>query len=119
MMLVLALGGLAGPVSAGEGRTAVGIRNGFMSEFSFVLTRTKVKPGPARVQYQNTGEDPHDLNLKRKGSETVRSMGELEPGQVGNLDTKLKRDSRYVIWCSLDGHRESGMEAELRVKKRR
>ena len=58
---------LAGSASAGDKPpTTVGLRNG-ASEFSFTLSRTKVDPGPAIVQYQNTGEDPHDVKILRRG----------------------------------------------------
>jgi uncharacterized cupredoxin-like copper-binding protein len=32
---------------------------------------------------------------------------------------RLKRGSTYQLWCSLPQHRERGMEATLRVGKRR
>jgi uncharacterized cupredoxin-like copper-binding protein len=116
--LLLLAGGLAGSASAGDGPTAIGVRNG-VTERSFTLTRTKVPPGPAIIQYTNTGEDPHDLKVKRKGSDVEWSIGELEPDQVGSINERLKKDSKYILWCSLDGHRESGMEAVLRTKKRK
>ncbi len=117
-VLLLLAGGLAGSASAGGGTTAVGVRNG-ASEFSFSLSRTKVKPGPAIIQYTNTGEDPHDLQVQRKGDDKVFEVGQLEPDEVGSISKRLKESSRYLLWCSLEGHRESGMEAVLRVKKRR
>ncbi len=118
-LLVLALGGTSIPAAAGEfAITTVGVRNG-NSEFTFTLSRTTVDPGPALIQYQNTGEDPHDLKLKRRGDLRIFAVGELLPGGVGSISPRLKRDSRYELWCSLDGHREAGMEAVLRVRDKR
>lgn len=117
--ILLVAGGFAQPASAGNGPTTIGLRNG-ASEFSFALTRTRVKPGPAIIQYQNTGEDPHDVQLRRKGSDNVFSLPETLPSEVNTFpEVKLKQGSIYVLWCSLDGHRESGMEADLKVRKRR
>ena len=117
--LVLAGGGFAIPASAGDGPTTIGVRNG-ASERSFALSRTRVKPGPALIQYTNTGEDPHDVKIQRKGSETVISLPETPSGEANAFPVmKLRQDSKYILWCSLDGHRESGMEADLRVRKRR
>ena len=78
------------------------------------------RPGPAEIEYHNAGEDPHDLKIRRRGASKVSSIAELDPGEVDELQMNLKRDSRYVMWCStLDGkHRSLGMEAELRVRKR-
>ncbi|MGI9020761.1 MAG: hypothetical protein ACR2G3_08640 [Solirubrobacterales bacterium] len=106
----------SGPASAGQ-TTALGVR---ADEWSLILSRPSVSPGNAEIQYQNYGEDPHDLRIRRRGGSRVHSIAELEPAGVGELDLRLKRDSRYVMWCSvLDGkHRTLGMEAELRVKRR-
>ena len=117
--LALLAGGIAGPASGGDGPTTIGVRNG-ASERSFALSRTKVAPGLALIQYTNTGEDPHDVLIKRKGAKKVAAIGETKPGGVSAFPLmRLKRDSKYVLWCSLDGHRESGMEAALKVRKRR
>jgi len=115
-LCLLAGWSLAGAASPGEDPTAIGVQNG-ATERSFTLTRTKVRPGPAIIQYTNTGEDPHDLKVKRKGSDVTWEIGELKPAGVGSINKRLKQDSKYILWCSLDGHRESGMEASLRVKK--
>jgi len=118
-LLLLATGALAGSASAGGDATTIGVRNG-TSEFSFSLTRTKVKPGPAIIQYTNTGEDPHDVMIRRRGAENILEIGETLPGDFNTLSVaKLKRDSRYILWCSLEGHREAGMEAVLRVTRKR
>ena len=120
-VLTLACGAAlwAPPASAEDRRTTtIGVRNG-ASEFSFSLSRTQVKPGPAIIQYHNTGEDPHDLRVQRKGSPTLLATGLTLPGLFETLPlTKLKADSRYLLWCSLDGHRPAGMEATVRVRKR-
>ena len=110
----------AASASAGDKPpTAIGVRNG-VSEFSFALSRTRVDPGPALVQYQNTGEDPHDLKIRRIGGESILEIGVTEPGLVGSISiARLRPDSRYRLWCSLDGHAESGMEAVLKVRERR
>ena len=115
--LLVAVGLLASSASAG-GTTTVGVQNG-ASERSFVLTRSKVPPGPAIIQYTNTGEDPHDLKVQRKGGDVVWEIGALGPDEVGSISERLKKDSKYILWCSLDGHRESGMKALLRVKRKK
>jgi hypothetical protein len=97
--------------------TRVGVRG---SEFDLVLSRTRVVPGPAVVQFQNAGEDPHDLKLRRRGGGVELGTGELEPGEIANLPRVwLKRAAAYRLWCSLPDHASYGMEATLRVKRRR
>jgi len=116
---VLLLGG-AGSAPAGiEGPTTIGVRNG-ASEFSFSLSRTKVESGPAIIQYQNTGEDPHDLKIRRKGGDEILEIGVTQPGVAQALAVdRLKGDSIYKLWCSLEGHAEAGMKAKIGVARRR
>jgi plastocyanin len=99
----------------------VGVRG---LEFDLLLSKQKVAPGRVIVQFVNAGEDPHDLRLQRLDPATGSQAGaELGSGIVGpstydNLDLKLRKASRYVLWCSLADHRERGMEATLKVGKR-
>ena len=100
----------------------VGVRG---SEFDLVLSKAKVKPGRVIVQFQNGGEDPHDLRLQRldpqTGTQTGTELGSgvVSPSTYDNLDLRLRKGSRYVLWCSLSDHRERGMEATLKVGKHR
>ncbi len=88
-------------------------------EYRLVLSRAAVKRGPAVIQFLNRGEDPHDLRLARIGASTTRmvSAPEVRSGDLVELDTRL-RTGRYLMWCSLPGHRERGMQAVLKVRAR-
>jgi hypothetical protein len=99
----------------------VGVRG---SEFDLLLSKQKVAPGRVIVQFVNSGEDPHDLRLQRldpAGTQTGAELGSgvVAPSTYDNLDLRLKKASRYVLWCSLADHRQRGMEATLKVGKRR
>jgi hypothetical protein len=89
------------------------------SEWQITLSKPKVAGGRVIVQFVNGGEDPHDLRLQRISGGPELGIGELEPGTYANLDVHLKRGSRYDLWCSLPHHRERGMEATLKVARRR
>jgi plastocyanin len=115
--LVAALAGSESAL-AGDGPTRLQVRG---SEFDLTLSRAKVDPGRARIEFVNQGEDPHDLKLRRLGTSRRFALGEVEPGGVAEFESlRLRRASRYRFWCSLeDGlHRQSGMEATLRVRRR-
>jgi plastocyanin len=88
-------------------------------EFNLLLSSLKVNPGDAIVQFANVGEDSHDLQIQRIGDSEQFSIVELLPGEVGEAALHLRRDSRYVMWCSLPNHRELGMEASLGVRRKR
>ncbi|HEY3181488.1 MAG TPA: hypothetical protein VGJ77_01520 [Gaiellaceae bacterium] len=85
-------------------------------EFSFSLSRLRVKTGPAVVQLANFGEDPHDLRLQRHGSRHVAGIGEVAPGERADLTLRLP-PGRYSLWCSVGDHRKRGMSATLVVTR--
>lgn len=107
------------PASAAGAPTRVSATGDEQSEteMSLVLSRAKVDPGKAIIQFINSGEDVHDLQLKRKGAQDVqRSTGNVDPGQQDEVELKLRKGSRYQLWCSITDHRDLGMEATLKVR---
>lgn len=84
-------------------------------EYRLTLSRPKLVAGEAIVQLYNFGEDPHDLRLRRVGARRVLTLAEAGPGQTTELETRLRRASRYRLWCSLPGHAKLGMKATLRT----
>jgi hypothetical protein len=94
------------------------------TEFDLTLSKPMLRPGRAIVQFLNDGEDPHDLRLQRLGATgdpegPELGIGVVGPGEYANLEASLRKRSTYVMWCSLSDHRERGMEATLRTKKKR
>jgi len=87
-------------------------------EWSLVLSRSSIAPGKAVIQFQNRGEDPHDLKLQRVGGSRVLSLPETRAGEIAHADLRL-RTGTYRLWCSLPGHRALGMQAKLRVRRAR
>ena len=115
--------GLAIGILIGLGAVAFGIADAatpsrlFVNakEFSLVMSRQSVKPGSARIQLYNGGEDAHDLRLKRVGGTRTLRIRETAPGDVTELSTVLRR-GRWKLWCSLPGHARAGMRATLVVR---
>ena len=85
-------------------------------EFSLTLSRPALAAGHVTLQLQNQGEDGHDLVVAPQGSTTPAvSFAELAPGGVDEQEADLPAGI-YRLWCSLDGHRDAGMNASLRVE---
>lgn len=89
------------------------------SEWSYVLSRAELPPGPSIVELYNRGEDPHDLTIQKNGGTRTWTVGETLPGEGGAIELRLRRGSRYRLWCTLPAHRERGMEARLKVTRKR
>jgi uncharacterized cupredoxin-like copper-binding protein len=85
-------------------------------EWTLVLSRQSVKAGRVQLQLHNRGEDAHDLAARRfdHRGPTLR-LGETAPGRLAQVTWRLRR-GRYVLWCTLRGHRARGMRATLRVR---
>jgi hypothetical protein len=84
-------------------------------EWSLMLSRLHLKPGDARIQLYNAGEDAHDLRLRRVGGTRTLRLATTSPGKVTELRTRL-RSGRWKLWCSLPEHAKRGMRATLVVK---
>lgn len=84
-------------------------------EFSLTLSRARIAPGRAIVQFANSGEDPHDLVIRRTGGTRSFRSGVTGPGEVAQFTAPLKPGPRYVLFCSLANHRFIGMKAHLQV----
>ncbi len=83
-------------------------------ELNLALSRSSIRSGPAIVELVNYGEDDHDLALRRVGGTRTYRIGIVRPGKTGELETRF-RAGRFVLWCTLAGHRADGMRATLRV----
>jgi hypothetical protein len=87
-------------------------------EFSYSLSRTKVRAGRVIVELVNRGQDTHDLDLRRVGGTRIFRFPDVQPGQVVDREWKLA-PGRYKLWCAIADHNERGMHAVLRVVRPR
>jgi len=87
-------------------------------EFSLTLSRPKVEAGDAIVQLYDFGEDPHDLAIQRVGGPTVFTIPETLPGETGTIELRLRKASRYRLWCTIPGHVDKGMFTSLRTTRK-
>lgn len=85
------------------------------AEYSYTLSRPAVSAGEVIVELNNQGEDPHNLNLQREGSEDPP----LQVPQAASLEHTTERFTlpagTYRLWCSLSTHDEQGMHTTLVV----
>jgi len=86
-------------------------------EFHLALSRVSVKAGVVEIELQNTGEDPHDLRLRKVGGHHTFTIPITKPGARKTIAIHL-RAGRYRLWCSLADHRALGMQTVLRVRRR-
>ena len=83
-------------------------------EYSYSLSRGKVKAGKVIVELVNRGQDTHDLDLERVGSTHIFHFPGVDPGHYVDRELRL-RPGKYRLWCAIADHKERGMHATLRV----
>lgn len=87
---------------------------------SYTLSRLTVRPGQLKVELQNKGEDPHDMDIQRVGP-SGEPLGEMvalprtEPGENTSASVTVEPGT-YRMWCDLFSHAKEGMEATVTVK---
>ncbi len=111
--LLLGIGLLLAGTAAGRAPAPLQVVE---DEWTLVLSRQSVRAGPVLVEVVNFGQDRHDLVLQRRaeGAKPVRFPG-LSPRTRAERTLRLAA-GRYLLWCSLPGHRQRGMWATLAVR---
>jgi uncharacterized cupredoxin-like copper-binding protein len=97
------------PAAGGGGGGTVTIAE---SEFKLAPKDATAKAGKVTVEAKNDGQIVHDLEVEGNGVE--KKTANLEPGSSGKLALNLK-PGKYEMYCSIDGHRASGMEGTITV----
>jgi plastocyanin len=86
-------------------------------EFRYTLSRQRIKAGWAIVELRNSGEDAHDLRMRRIGGTRVYAWPNVSAGNVVDRTFKLLPGT-YALWCGVANHRALGMRATLVVVRR-
>lgn len=96
--------------SPAAGATEIAV-NG--TEFSFSPTSISVKAGEqVKITFKNNGRAPHNLTLEELGIATKTIGG----GQTDVIEFTAPSSGTYTFFCSIPGHRASGMEGSLKVE---
>ncbi|MCS7173917.1 MAG: cupredoxin domain-containing protein [Armatimonadetes bacterium] len=105
LILALTLGGIAGTAPASIKVIA--------KEFAFEPKEIKVKVGqPVKLVLENKGVIEHDIVIEKLNVKTEA----LKPGKSGEVTFTPKSKGRYLIYCSVPGHKEAGMVGTLMVQ---
>jgi plastocyanin len=121
--LVVALA-LAGCGSSGGGQTTSAVSptaapvvgtavSVVEKEFSIALAKTTMSPGTYTFQVSNQGTISHNLTVAGPGVAT-KATPTISAGQSANLTVTLQKGS-YEFWCSVDHHKDQGMDLTVTV----
>ena len=92
--------------------TALGVTE---DEYHTRLSRSSLCAGSIVVELRNTGEDPHNLEIRNTGTDTiVATWADAQPGAVASKPLTLVAGT-YRLYCTLPSHDELGMHAVVTV----
>ncbi len=81
-----------------------------LDEFTIAPAPITVSAGGS-LAVSNEGTTTHDLTVEDQDLTT----GTLDAGGSGELDLSTLPAGTYTVFCSIPGHRESGMEDEVTI----
>jgi plastocyanin len=82
-------------------------------QLKFDPDKLTAKPGETTVDFTNDSSVPHDWILEQDGKDVART----EVITKGSDNTKVNLAAgEYKYYCSVDGHRQAGMEGDLTVR---
>ena len=84
------------------------------TEYKITPSDPSVKSGTVTFDVKNTGTVPHNIEIEGNGIEE-QGTDTITPGSTGKVTVDLKPGT-YEMYCSIDGHRDLGMEGEITVQ---
>lgn len=83
------------------------------SEFTITLPSKTLTAGTYTFNVTNKGKFAHNLTVDGAGVQD-KATPTLAPGSTGDLTVSLQKGS-YEFYCSVDGHKEMGMDVTVQV----
>lgn len=77
-------------------------------------TEASAKAGDLKIRFTNRQPEPHNVSIENADGE---ELGQTDVITEGETSTTIAIDpGEYTFYCSVDGHRDEGMEGTLTVK---
>jgi hypothetical protein len=108
-MAATACSSAAGPAIGPPADTA---RVGLI-EWDITASAEALTEGTVTLEVTNAGTTAHDLRISGGGQEKATPM--LPAGDTATVTIQVDAGDEMVLWCSVPGHREQGMERRLRA----
>ncbi len=106
--------------SCGSGGASQGSASGEVlikaTEWKFDASKTQLTAGKVMtVTLQNQGKLEHDLKIAVPTADGKELLLDTQPGRTAALKFTPSQPGTYEFFCSLPGHKESGMKGQFVV----
>lgn len=79
----------------------------------YSFKNAQAKPGSVTINSPNKSSVPHNIAIQGLGASQIGPIG--QGGHISTLHVTLKPGT-YTFYCSVDAHRQGGMQGKLTVK---
>lgn len=114
LLVVGLLTACSGRVAEDDVRAAADDVDIGLTDFDIVASSTVLSDGDVAFDITNAGATAHDLRVIDGSSP---GTGILAPGETATLDLDTTGWESVILYCSLPGHRDQGMEITLDVRR--
>lgn len=83
------------------------------SKLAFDKTTLSAPAGKVTIVMTNPSSIPHDIAIQGNGAHAVGKVVSSGGKSIASADLK---PGKYTFYCSVDGHRQAGMQGALTVK---
>lgn len=80
---------------------------------AYVTSAATAKPGTLEIESPNPSATPHNIALEGGGRNEIGEV--VTDGGVSKISVTVKK-GEYTFFCTVKGHREGGMEGQLKVR---
>ena len=101
--------GTGKPIAAEGGKLV--IPSDPTGQLAYTSSKATAPAGSIDIESPNESATPHNIVIDEFGKGEV-----VQDGGVSKISGTLKAGTTYAFYCSVEGHREAGMEGELAVK---
>ncbi len=85
------------------------------AEFKYTPKDVTATAGDITFNVANKGTVEHNFVIEDPKGKVLKEVDAIQPGKSAPVKVNLKA-GKYVIVCTVPGHREAGMQASLTVK---
>ncbi len=110
LLVVLAVTGVVVPLLGAPAPIAM-----TAMEFKYTPKDVTAAAGDITFNVTNKGTVEHNFVVEDPKGKVLKEVDAIQPGKSAPVKVSLKA-GKYVIVCTVPGHREAGMQASLTVK---
>ena len=84
-------------------------------EWDITSSATALAAGSVTLDVTTAGTTTHDLKISGEIAKKATPM--LAPGETAVINFRADAGDHIVLWCSVPGHRQQGMERRLQIAR--